>query len=141
MRRISVVLLLSLCAARPSAADEPVVVVARLGLHSAFWINLHHALYGAAWAKRPKTGSRRLIVDLPAPLSAPLAAEERDTWESAVEYYDRNLADRDLLVDFSMMRIKRALAMEDLGSDAISPDLRTVLERAAAIYRRHYWPA
>ena len=110
MARIPVVILLLLCAARPSAADEPIVVVARLGLHSAFWINLHHTLYGAAWARRPKTGARRLIVDLPAPLSAPLAPDEREAWESAVEYGDRNLADRDLLADLSMMRIKLALA-------------------------------
>lgn len=140
MFRTCVAVLLLLCVARPSAADEPVIVVANLGFHSAFWLNLHHALYGAAWARRPKTGARRLIIDLPAPLSAPLSGEERAAWDSAVDYYDRNLADRDLLTVVSMMQIKLALAAEDLGSDAIGAELRAVIERAAPIYRRHYWP-
>jgi len=138
MRRISIIVLL-LCVARPSSADEPVVVAANLAFHSAFWPNLHHALYGSAWARRPKTGARRLIPDLPAPVTATLSAEERAAWDAAVDYYDRTLADRDLLGDLGMMRIKIALGAEDLGSDAIGSELRAVLERVAPIYRQRFW--
>jgi len=141
MRRASLVLLFVLCVARPSSADEPVVVVANLAFHSAFWPNLHHALYGAAWARRPKTGARRLMPDLPAPLTETLAAEDRAAWDAAVDYYDRNLADRDLLTGRGMERIKTALAADDLASDAIGPELRGVLERVAPIYRQRFWPA
>src|SRR4051812_2614861 len=109
VRRISITVLLLLCVAHPANADEPVVVVASLALHSAFWPNLHHALYGSAWARRPKTGARRLMPDLPAPLTAPLSAEERGVWDAAVDYYDRTLADRDLLTGIGMQRIKTAL--------------------------------
>ena len=111
----------------------------RFGLHSAFWINLHHTLY--TWARRPDTGARRLVGPMPAPLVAPLSDDERTAWDAAVDYYDRNLADRDLLAGQGMARIKVALAAEDLARDSIGADLRGILERAAPVYRRHFWPA
>jgi len=126
--------------AGPSLADEPLVVVANLELHSAFWPNLHHALYGAAWARRPKTGARRLMPDIPVIVPATLSAEERATWDAAVEYYDRNLADRDLLGGMGMPQIKMALGAENLAAIAITADHRAVLERVAPIYRQHVWP-
>ena len=70
-----------------------------------------------------------------------LSAEDRAVWDAAVEYYDRNLADRDLLTGMGMARIKMALASEDLASDAIGPALRAVLERVAPIYRQRFWSA
>ena len=133
-------LLIGLFLSRPAFADAPVVVVANLGFHSAFWINLHHTLYAAAWAQRSDTGARRLIGPMPAPLVAPLSGEERVAWDAAVDYYDRNVADRDLLTGQGMARIKVALAAEDLARDSIGVDLRGVLERVAPIYRRHFWP-
>jgi len=141
MRRVFLTLVVLLCVARPSTADEPVVVVANLAFHSAFWPNLHHVLYGAAWARRPKTGARRLMPDEPAPSTEILSADERAAWDAAVDYYDRNLADRDLLTGMGMERIKTALAAEDLASDAVGPALRAVLERVAPIYRQRYWTA
>jgi len=139
MRRLSFSVLL--CIASSSSADEPVVVVAKLAFHSAFWPNLHHALYGSAWARRPKTGARRLMPDLPAPLADTLSSDERAVWDAAVEYYDHNLADRDLLTGMGMERIKTALAAEDLAAPAIGPELRAVLERVAPIYRQRFWTA
>src|SRR5687768_3127424 len=103
MHRACLVCVLTLCAVRPSAA-EPVVVVAQLEFHSAFWINLHHLLYGAAWERRPDDGRRRNIPDMPAPLPSTLSGEERAAWESAVDYYDRTLASRDLLTGMGMMQ-------------------------------------
>jgi hypothetical protein len=125
----------------PSVAGEPVTTVANLEFHSAFWINLHHTLYAAAWSKRSDTSVRRLIGPLPAPLDAPLSPQERAAWDAAVRYYDRALADRDLRSGRGMTAIKRALAAEDLAADAIDRELRTVLDDAARVYRRHYWPA
>ena len=43
--------------ASPSQLDTgPSAEVARLEFHSSFWLNLHHTLYAAAWAKRPEGG-------------------------------------------------------------------------------------
>jgi hypothetical protein len=141
MRRTAAALcLVLLVCASPSSADAPVSTIAHLEFHSAFWVNLHHTLFGAAWARRPDKGQRRLIAPLPAPLTAPLSDEERATWDAAVDYYDREVADRDLRAGRGMTSIKRALATEDLADPAIGPELRGVLERAAPVYRRHFWP-
>ncbi|HET9830254.1 MAG TPA: hypothetical protein VFP91_01035 [Vicinamibacterales bacterium] len=136
---LAIVLLLSWI--RPAAADEAVVAVANLEFHSAVWPNLHHLLYGSAWARRPKTGARRLMPDLPIRLPDTLSSDERAVWDQAVDYYDRNLASRDLLMGRGMEDINAALAVEDLGSVAVGAELRAILERAAPIYRRHFWPA
>jgi hypothetical protein len=126
---------------RAPAHDAPVITLANLAFHSAFWVNLHHVLFAAAWAKRPDTGERRLVGPLPAPLSAILSEQERADWSAAVAYYERELADRDLRAGRGMTELKRALAAEDLSGDTVGPELRAVLERAAPVYRRHFWPA
>lgn len=126
----------------PSPTPTLVSEVANLQFHSAFWVNLHHTLYGAAWAKRPVSGSeRRGVEPLPAPLNANMVPEERAAWDAAIDYYDREVASRDLRTGRGMTGIKLALADENLSSDAIETGLRETLERAAPVYRRHFWPA
>jgi len=140
MRCLFLLILLSLSIARPALADVPVVTVANLEFHSSFWLNLHHVLFGAAWARRPETGARRLTGALPAALPAPVSEDERTAWDAAVTYYEREMADRDLRTGRAMTAIKLALAAEDLASPSIDAPLRAVLERAAPIYKKHYWP-
>jgi hypothetical protein len=99
-----------LAAQTPPRDAGPVAELSNLGFHSDVWMNLHHTLYAAAWAGRPEAGTPRALAGrLPAPLDAPLTAEERRAWDAAVAYYDRELAARDLLFDRGMMSIKRAL--------------------------------
>jgi hypothetical protein len=140
MRR-TIVCLILLGLAGPSSADQPVTTIANLEFHSAFWVNLHHTLFAAAWARRPDTGTRRLVGPLPAPLAGELSPDERAAWDAAVGYYDRELADRDLRSGRDMTPIKWALAEETLSAGVIGAELRAVLERAAPVYRRHFWPA
>jgi hypothetical protein len=127
--------------ASPSFADAPVTVIANLAFHSSFWVNLHHTVYAAAGAQSAQTRTGRPIGPLPSPLAAPLSEEERAAWDAAVAFYDRELADRDLRAGAGMTAIKQALAEDDLSAAAIGPELRAVLERAAPVYRRHFWPA
>ena len=104
-------------------------------------MNLHHTLYAAAWAKRPEAGTLRALAGrLPSPLDASLSAEERTAWDAAVTYYDRQLASKDLLFDRGMYSLKQALAAGDLTRDAVNAELRAVIEAAAPVYRRHFWP-
>lgn len=125
-----------------ASQDERVAEVANLRFHSGFWMNLHHTLYAAAWAGRPEAGTLRALAGrLPAPLDAPLTPQERDAWAGAVEYYDREVASRDLLFGRGMEARKAALVAGDLSRDAIGADLRAVLESAAPVYRRHFWPS
>ena len=139
MRHTVTACLILLAVARPCAADAPAAVVANLAFHSSFWVNLHHTLFAAAWARRPDTGVRRLVGPLPAPLVAPMSAEDAAAWDAAIAYYDQDVANRDLRTGRGMTEIKLALAAEDLG--AVEGGLRRHLESAAAVYRRHFWPA
>jgi hypothetical protein len=127
--------------AQPSS-EALVTEVANVRFYSDFWMNLHHTLYGAAWAKRPDAGTLRAYAGpLPSALDAPMTAEERAAWDKAVAYYDKHVADRDLLFGRGMVALKTALTNGDLASEKVGNDLETVLETAAPIYRRYFWPA
>jgi hypothetical protein len=123
------------------AGDAPVTEVEQLRFYSSFWINLHHTLYGAAWDRRPQTGARRPVDPLPGPLTAAFTGDERAAWETAIAFYERVVADRDLRFGRGMSDIKLALADGRLDADVIDTELRATLERTAPIYRRHFWPA
>ena len=127
--------------AQTREATALVTEVEQLRLYSSFWINLHHTLYGAAWDLRPQTGARRPVDPLPARLTAAFTDEERAAWDAAIVFYDRDIADRDLRYGPGMADIKLALADGRLDADVISKELRATLDRAAPIYRRHFWPA
>lgn len=127
----------------PSSRPQSVAAeVSNLRFHSDFWMNLHHVLYAAAWSNRPEAGTLRALAGrLPAPLEGPFTDEERAAWRAAVEYYDRELAGRDLLSGRGMLALKAALVEGDLSGDAVGASLRQVLESAAPVYRRSFWPA
>jgi hypothetical protein len=121
-------------------ASRPVAEVSRLEFYSSFWLNLHHTLYAAAWATRPEAGTLRARAGgLPSPLDAALSPEERRAWDAAVEYYNRELANRDLLFDQRLSRMKPFLARGDIAAMAVGDDLRRVLREVEPVYRRHYW--
>jgi hypothetical protein len=102
-------------------------------LRSGFWINLHHFLRGEA----------RRGVQVPPAVGGPLTAEERRAWEGSLAIYKR-LAERDLLFDDGMVKIKDALVTAagatDLQRSGLAPDLVAALETAAPVYRAHWWP-
>lgn len=127
---------------RASGAGERVRETSGFVFYSAFWPNLHHTLYAVAWARRPHTGRRVLAGPLPEPLEGALTADERAAWDAAVAYYDKELADRDLLFDDQMAAIKQVLAsaQKTLPKTGLPPGLREVLIKAAPVYRRYWWP-
>jgi hypothetical protein len=114
--------------------------------HRSFWLNLHHFLYAVARAEAGldagRSPSMRALADTVGFSSLP--SSDRSTWRAAVAYYGANLAHRDILFDSGMVAINNDLA--GLGSasivaaDGIEPSLAAVLERAAPIYRRLWWP-
>lgn len=99
-------------------------------MQSNLWLNLHHFLRVVARGE-------------PAP--ANLTADERAIWDRAVAAYAAKYATRDLLRDEGMVAIKEALrnvrndaALPEIPSE---PDLKELLESAAPVYRKHWWPA
>jgi len=115
--------------------------------HSNFWVNLHHFLYEEAVVTSPSNGKTHdAVTELSADkgILAVLTIDEQKEWKDALSYYRTNLVDRDLLFDDRMVATKNRLealeneaALHDSGLDA---PLEAVLQRAAPIYRAHWWP-
>src|SRR6266700_1141459 len=94
------------------ATTEPVQQTSRFVFYSGFWLNLHHTLYAAAWARRPHTTARPQAEAFPEALDeGALTTKERAAWEVAIAYYDRELADRDLAFDDEMTAIRKILTV------------------------------
>jgi hypothetical protein len=122
----------------PPIAPPP---AALFELRSAFWINLHHFLLGAA----QKTED-------PAPaLGGPLTEGEERGWKAALAVYRSEYAKRDSLFDPGMIAINNALGdaahaaaaggSPSLPAAGLPAALVTILEAAAPAYRAHWWPA
>lgn len=114
--------------------------------HSGFWVNLHHFLYLEALTERPQEARR------PANLSPEdltmlhaLTPQEHAIWEEAVTYYAHSMIQRDLLFDRDLIAIQIALedaeASPNLVGTDLPPELKSVLQKGAPIYRSHWWPA
>lgn len=84
------------------------------------------------------------------PLGA-LTPKERQAWTAALDYYAEDLASRDLLFNGDMMNIKNRLVDLETCADlsgrssaecasGLRQEMVAVLERAAPVYRAHWWP-
>jgi hypothetical protein len=115
-------------------------------LHSGFWINLHHTLYGQARQSRDGRGS---------PSGAGAATRrtlsEQLAWDAAVSYYAANYQDKDLLFNTELILLKNQLGdfeqcdeisgVKKKTCDAgLPPKLTRILDAAAPVYRAHEWP-
>jgi len=124
-------------------------------MHSGFWVNLHHFLYLQARllkgnSSSTDTGRGAAQPDeLPASLIG-FPEAEIQAWQDAVAFYSKDLAGRDLLLNGDMAIINNQLsAMETcpdlegkttpLCKSGLRQDLVEALERAAPVYRVHWW--
>ena len=125
-------------------------------LHSGFWINLHHFLYLQARltegnptstdngrGQAPPNELPASVLDFP--------AQEIRAWQDAIAFYAKDLAKRDLQLNGDMENINNRLADMETCPDldgksspscksGLRPDLIEALERAAPVYRAHWWP-
>jgi hypothetical protein len=108
-------------------------------LYSAFWPNLHHILYAEAWSRRPSTEENQ-AGSLPEPLNAKLTGDERRAWESAVAYYEKEVADYDLFFEQRDTRKFLITVGEELPATGLKPEHRQALSSAAPVYRKYWWP-
>jgi hypothetical protein len=108
--RFAIVMLLAGCA-------STVPLQKRFDLRSDFLVNLHQRLLGDAAARTP-------------PKFDELQPDDRAIWQEAVDAYRKG--DRNELVEFRV-----ALADAPEKADA---KWRAVLDRAAPVYRRVWWP-
>jgi hypothetical protein len=115
-------------------------------LHSGFWINLHHTLYGQARQSRDGRGS-------PSGTGATTrrTPSEQVAWDAAVAYYAANYQDKDLLFNTELILLKNQLgdfeqcdelsgAKKKTCDAGLPARLTRVLDAAAPVYRAHQWP-
>ena len=114
-----------------------------------FWLNLHHFLYvlGRNEAGTPDR-TRRAVVGAPADADSglqTLTPEEQRTWREAVTAYAQGPSRQDAVFDEPLVNAGIALARvgpaSALRGSGIDPAIVAVLDKAAAIYRKAWWPA
>jgi len=105
--------------------------------YSAFWPNLHHVLWAEAWARRPPSAEKP-AGSLPEPLTANLTEDERRAWETAVAYYDDEVADLNLLFEMGPIRKLLMTAQGNPPVAGLPPAHRKALAAAAPVYRKHW---
>jgi hypothetical protein len=103
-----------------------------------FWLNLHHFLYvlGRDEAGMPDV-KRRAVVGAPKDQEAGLSMlseAERQTWKEAVTAYAKGLSQKDAVFDQDMFSVTNALVTASASSGS------AVLDRAAPVYRKAWWP-
>jgi len=133
-------------AGTPQSPQEQYANLPIFELHSGFWINLHHTLYGQARASRDGRGL---------PSSAGVATKrtpnEELAWDNAVAYYAANYVDKDLLFSTELILLKNQLGdfeqCDELSGSrkktcdaGLPPKLTQILNAAAVVYRAHEWP-
>jgi hypothetical protein len=114
-----------------------------------FWLNLHHFLYVLGRAEAKTTDSSRAAV-VGAPADAErgltnLTEAERKLWREAVTAYATGPSLKDAVFDDPLPAVTRLLSDVDdastLSGRGIESTLVAVLERAAPIYRKAWWPS
>lgn len=137
--RLSVVVLLAL-----SSATAEKRKAEYYSFHNSFWVNLHQTLYREAVARLLTPEQQKLHPVSPLDQSA-LNAGERATWNNAVKFYSSHYKGRRLLFDPELVGIANALGHAENGNHLkpksdLPEDLAAVLENAAPVYRKYWWP-
>jgi len=135
-----------------SGPETPVPV---FEMHSGFWVNLHHFLYlqarlvkGGALSSDSGRGAAQPD-EIPASLIGFPEADIR-AWQDSIASYSKDLANRDLLLNGDMEIINNQLALMEncpdlegkttpLCKSGLRQDLVDALQRAAPVYRTHWW--
>jgi hypothetical protein len=137
---------------QPSGAEAPLPV---FELHSGFWVNLHHFLYLQARLLNGNSSSTDSGRGAAPPDEPPVSlldfpAEEIKAWQAAVAFYAKDLARRDLLLNGEMETINNRLSEMETCAElqgkssaacksGLQADLVEALDRAAPVYRAHWW--
>ena len=114
-------------------------------LHSGFWINLHHTLYGQARQSRDARGGTSETG-----AATRRTPSEQVAWDAAVAYYAANYQDKDLLFNTELILLKNQLgdfeqcdelsgAKKKTCDAGLPPKLTHILDAAAPVYRAHEW--
>lgn len=146
---------LLICAALAACLTPPSQVTAQekppiarttvlFDFHSNFWVNLHQVLLHEAWLR---AGKRYRPLESAAPLSAADMSQHDDAdWNAAVTFYAAHFGTRQQHGDDQLIQINDDLAEQPddsvhLNPRGLPPELAAVLQSAAVLYRKYWWPA
>ena len=155
MLRRRLALPLSICVTLAACLTSPMRVTARekppmvrstplFDFHSNFWVNLHQALFHEAKLRAgvPDRGLQRA-----APLSAAgMSKQDEADWNAAVSLYAARFGTRQQHGDDQLIQINDDLAGQPDDGKHLNPaglptEIAAVLQSAATIYRKYWWPA
>lgn len=112
-----------------------------------FWLNLHHFLYVLGRAQnKERDASREAVAGAPSDQDQGLESlkpDEQAIWREAVTAYAAGMSKKDLVFDDPLPEITIALAgageTKTLDTIQLDPSVKSVLARAAPIYRKVWW--
>jgi hypothetical protein len=135
------------CAGHPTTTTAPVAETQWFAFHSNQWVNLHHFLYATARAReRLDTGRPAVTRALTDTIGfGRLSGQQKAAWESAVDYYIKFVAKRDILFDSSLVDVNNRLAQLEhasvvRGAAGLDTGIASALDRAGPVYRALWWP-
>lgn len=113
-----------------------------------FWLNLHHFLYVLGRAEAGMSDiKRRAVAGAPADQEAGLGRltdSERAVWRDAVTAYAKTISLKDAVFDKEVFEVTNSLAAlgpaDTLDRAGLNPAVRAVLDNAAPVYRKAWWP-
>ncbi|HJY27793.1 MAG TPA: hypothetical protein VJ306_07115 [Pyrinomonadaceae bacterium] len=150
MKRVLLVAVVLVCGVLGQAAPQAKTKQTIFIFHSdEFWLNLHHFLYVLGRNEnKTRDSSRSAVVNAPRDQEqglAKLSPAEQATWRAAVSFYANDLSKKDAVFDEPLPAITNALAQagdaKSLRSAKLDAGVASLLERAAPIYRKSWWPA
>ncbi|GAC1574838.1 MAG: hypothetical protein NVS3B20_24820 [Polyangiales bacterium] len=125
----------------PSPINRPAGI---FRFHIGLWANLHQTLIHESLLPKPGfEGPKSLAHHSVAPI-AELSSSEAGPFRDALDYYDRRFTTRNTFTDEFMDAVRgfTPCGNEPLpASLRLAADWKTLLNRAAPIYRIHFWQA
>ena len=115
--------------------------------HSNFWVNLHQVLFHEA---KLRAGKPDRLLQSAAPLSAVgMSKRNAADWNAAVRFYAAHFGTRqqfgpsgdDRLIQINDDLVRQADNGAQLNPAGLPPEVAAVLQSAAVIYRKYWWPA
>ena len=142
-------LTLAACLTSPSqvkAQEKPPLVrtTPLFDFRSNFWVNLHQVLFHEAKLRAGKPD--RQLQSAPPLSAADMSKRDEADWNAAVSFYGALFGTRQQHGDDQLIQINDDLAAqpdngEHLNPAGLPPEMVAVLQSAAVIYRKYWWPA